>query len=147
MNTSTVSAREIEQMSATQRHNAFINGAVFRLRAAIGGFESANRYVEAAARIGVLDERADAELWPRRGRLRRTLLQLIRGEVPEETKGCSQAGRKDSSDTDSRESAAERKGPNAHAAPAAGGGRPSSRKREGPRASRKGGRGVGVGAR
>jgi len=37
-----------------------------------------------AARIGMLDELADAELGPRRGRKRRTLLQLILMRICEE---------------------------------------------------------------
>ena len=92
MDVSAVSAREIEELSVTQRHHAFVNGAVLRLRGAVGGFESANRYVEAAARIGVLDERADDELGPRRGRLRRTLLQLMLMRIREEKRHTKRKG-------------------------------------------------------
>jgi len=48
------------------------------------GLHSYSNTAEVAARIGTMDERADAELGPRRGRQRRTLQQLMMMRICEE---------------------------------------------------------------
>jgi len=63
------------------------------------GLHNHSNTAEVAARIDMLDERTDTELGPRRGRLRRTLLQLMlmrirEGKRQRKRKGAARRGTK-----------------------------------------------------